>query len=254
LASISVVIITKNEEVRIRACLETVCWADEIVVVDAYSIDQTVAICHEYTDRVYQRDWPGYAVQKNWGLEQATGDWVLSLDADEEVTPGLQAEIQTILVVESPYVGYLIPRRNYLGSHWMRYAGQYPDYQLRLFRRDRGRFVGTIHERVQVDGPVGRLRGDIIHYTYRDLSDYWLRMERYASLEAQAQFQAGKRVRFTAPLRALTLAAWLYTVCGGWRGGFLGLINSLFPAFYQFLIAAKLWELRSENRSRHLPL
>ena len=254
MASISVVVITKNEEARIRACLETVCWADEIIVVDAYSIDQTVAICHEYTDRVYRRDWPGYTAQKNWGIEQATGNWVLSLDADEGVTPELRAEIQALLAGASPYVGYLIPRRNYLGSHCMRYAGQYPDYQLRLFRRDRGRFVGTIHERVQINGPVGRLRGAIVHHTYRDLSDYWLRMERYATMEAQAQFQAGQHAGLRAPLSALALAVWLYTVRGGWRGGFLGLINSLFPAFYQFLIAAKLWELRSENRSRHLSL
>jgi tryptophanyl-tRNA synthetase len=155
---ISVVVVTLNEEERLRLCLESVAWADEVIVVDAESADKTVQVAREFTDRVFVQAWPGFAAQKNFGLEQATGEWVLSLDADEEVSRELRDEIRAALATDAPCAGYRIPRRNIMWGRFMRHGGLYPDWQLRLFRRGRGRFVErAVHESVEVTGEVGRL-------------------------------------------------------------------------------------------------
>ena len=135
---LSVVVITLNEAERLRACLESAAWADELVVVDAESQDKTVQIAREFTDRVLVRPWAGFAEQKNFAVAQATGDWILSLDADEEVPPELRAEIQALLGAEPAEDGYRVPRRNIFWGRWIRHGGLYPDWQLRLFRRGRG--------------------------------------------------------------------------------------------------------------------
>jgi len=239
-----VVIITKNEEARIRDCLESVRWADEIIIVDACSEDRTIEICREYTDKVYRKAWQGYAAQKNWGIAQASGDWVLCLDADERVSPELRGEIINLLHGSPNVDGFYLPRKNYLGDRWMRYAGLYPDYKLRLFRKGKGHFEGVVHERVKVRGEVGYLKGAILHHTYKDLSDYWDKINQYTSIEAEELFQQGARFRWYMLLRPLALFFWLYIFRQGWRNGFLGLVNSLFLSWYQFLKYAKLWEKR----------
>src|SRR5262249_49602197 len=148
-ARLSVVVVTLNEGDRIRACLESVAWADELIVVDAESQDKTAAVARELTDQVFVRPWPGFAAQQNFGLEQAGGDWILSLDADELVSPALREEITTILRDGGPHVGYSVPRRNVFWGRWIRHGGLYPDWQLRLFQRGRGRFVErSVHESV----------------------------------------------------------------------------------------------------------
>ena len=155
MSRLSVTIIAWNEEERLRACLESVAWADEIVVVDAESGDKTVQIAHEFTDKVSVRPWPGFAAQKNFAIDQATGDWILSLDADERVTPELRDRVRAILKDKSAVDGYSIPRRNIFWGAWVRHGGLYPDYQLRLFRRSAGRFVeNAVHESVTVSGRV----------------------------------------------------------------------------------------------------
>jgi len=152
---LSVTVIAWNEEERLRACLESVAWADEIVVVDAESADKTVQIAHEFTQKVSVRPWPGFAAQKNHAIDQATGDWILSLDADERVTPELRERIGVILKEDGSADGYSIPRRNIFWGAWVRHGGLYPDYQLRLFRRSAGRFVeNAVHESVTVSGRV----------------------------------------------------------------------------------------------------
>src|SRR2546425_490870 len=138
---LSVVVVTRNEEERLRACLESVAWADEIVVVDAESEDKTVTIAREFTDQVVVRPWPGYAAQKNVALELATGDWALSLDADEIVSAELRSEIAGVLASDGPADGYAVPRRNIFWGRCVRHGGLYPDWQVRLFRRGRGRSV-----------------------------------------------------------------------------------------------------------------
>ena len=150
--TLSVVVITRNEEARIRACLDSVAWADDIVVVDAESEDKTARIAREVTERVFVRPWPGFAAQKNFAIEQARSDWVLSLDADETVTPELREEIQTLLGAPAALDGYAVRRRNIFWGRWVRHGGLYPDWQLRVFRRGRGRFVErVVHESVRVD-------------------------------------------------------------------------------------------------------
>lgn len=166
---LSVVVVTRDEEERIRTCLESVAWADELIVVDAESQDKTAAIARELTDHVLVRPWPGFALQKNFGLEQARGAWILSLDADETVSPALRDEIEAVVRRDGPCDGYAVPRRNIFWGRWVRHGGLYPDWQVRLFRRGRGRFSArAVHESVQVDGAVGRLAGHLEHRSYRD--------------------------------------------------------------------------------------
>jgi glycosyltransferase involved in cell wall biosynthesis len=170
---LSVVVVTRDEEERIRTCLESVAWADELIVIDAESQDKTAAIARELTDHVVVRPWPGYAAQKNYGLEMARGAWILSLDADETVSPALREEIQAIVERDGPRDGYEVPRRNIFWGRWVRHGGLYPDWQLRLFRRGRGRFgERAVHESARVDGAVGRLTGHLEHRSYRDVAGW----------------------------------------------------------------------------------
>jgi len=155
---VSVTIIAWNEEDRLKACLESVGWADEIIVIDAESTDKTVQVAREFTDKIWVRPWPGFAAQKNFALEQADGEWILSLDADERVTPELRSRIDAIVRAGGPADGYSIPRRNLFWGAWVRHGGLYPDYQLRLFRRGAGRFVDSaVHESVLVVGRVEKV-------------------------------------------------------------------------------------------------
>ena len=148
---LSVVVVTRDEEDRIRACLESVAWADELVVVDAESTDKTASIARELTDHVIARPWPGFAAQKNFGLEQARGAWILSLDADETVSPALREDIERVVRDDGPCDGYAVPRRNIVWGRWVRHGGLYPDWQLRLFRRGRGRFgARAVHAGAQL--------------------------------------------------------------------------------------------------------
>src|SRR5262245_7975826 len=141
--TISAVVICGNEEANLGDCLESVKWCDEIVVVDSMSADRTPEIARRYTQKVIQRPWPGYVAQKNFALEQATGDWILSIDADERCTPELQARITGIVRANGPADGYSLPRRNVFWGAWVRHGGLYPDRQLRLFRRGAGQFVDS---------------------------------------------------------------------------------------------------------------
>jgi len=242
---LSVTVITLNEEERLRACLESVAaWADEIVVIDAESTDKTVAVAREFTDRVWVRPWPGFAAQKNWALAQAAGDWLLSLDADERVTPELRERIGQVLVADGPADGYAIPRRNILWGAWVRYGGLYPDDQLRLFRRGAGRFVGDgVHESVQVEGRVERLDEPLLHHSYRSLEDFVQRSNRYSTLAA-ADWRAGGRRTHLADLvfRPLGRFVSMYIIRRGFLDGWRGLVLAILYANYVFLRMAKAWE------------
>ena len=165
---LSVIIITKEEEKNIGSCLDSVLWADEVVVVDAFSQDRTVAVCQEKGVRVFRRAWDGFVQQKRFALEKVKGPWVLSLDADERVTEGLKQEIRSILLSgDAACDGYAIPRRSYFLGKWIKHGGWYPGYQLRLFRKTKVRLPERrVHEGFVVDGRVGHLRGDILHNTY----------------------------------------------------------------------------------------
>ena len=241
---LSVIVITFNEEDRLRTCLDSVAWADEIVVVDAESQDKTAQIAREFTDQVLIRPWPGFAAQKNFGLEHASGDWILSLDADEEVSRELREDVTQVLAQPEGAEGYAVPRRNIFLGQWIRHGGLYPDWQVRLFRRGAGRFLDRdVHESVQVSGRVGRLRGHIVHRSYQGVADFFERANRYSTLAADELRRSGTRAR-ARELLARPLGRFLatYVLKLGFLDGRKGLLLAALYAYYVFMRTAKVWE------------
>ena len=248
-ARLSVVVVTHNEEERIRACLESAAWADELIVVDAESADKTATIAREVTDHVIVRPWPGFAAQKNFGLGQAHGDWILALDADELVSAPLREEIAAILAGGAAHVGYAMPRRNVFWGRWIRHGGLYPDWQLRLFRRGRGRFVErSVHESVTVDGSVGRLTGHLEHRSYRDVADFLERADRYSSLAADEWLASGRRSRPLVDLIGRPVGRFLgmFVARAGFLDGWRGFLLAVLYGYYVLMRSAKVWE-RTKN-------
>ena len=247
---LSVTIVVWNEEERLRACLESVAWADEIVVIDGESTDKTVALAREFTDRVWVRAWPGFAAQKNFALDQAAGDWVLALDADERVTPELRARIARILADDAagrPVAdGYALPRRNIFWGVWVRHGGLYPDHQLRFFRREAGRFVAdAVHESVRVEGRVETLAEPLLHHSYRSLEDFVQRSNRYSTLAAGEWLRRGKRAGLADLIfRPLGRFLSMYIIQRGFLDGWRGFVLAGLYADYVFLRMAKAWEAR----------
>ncbi len=247
--ALSVVIITKNEAGNIRDCLESVAWADEIIVVDSGSQDDTVAICQEYTNKVFiHSEWQGFGAQKNLALQYATQDWVLSLDADERVPPALRKEIENALNT-SAYSAFSVPRQAYFLGQAMRHGGWWPDYVLRLFRRDCGTFSEDIvHEQVLVNAPVMRLATPLLHYSYTDLQQLMEKMNKYSSAGAIKAHQQGKKGSL---IKAIARAQWTFFRTYFFRLGILdgqaGLIAAISKAeeaYYRYL---KLWYLEKEK-------
>ena len=243
---LSVVVITRNEAANIRAALESVRWADELVVVDSGSTDDTVRIARDLADRVVVHGWEGYGAQKNHASRLAAHDWILSLDADERVSPTLAREIRTLLDSEPAARGYRFPRvTRYLGR-WIRSTDWYPDPQLRLYDRRAARWNDRlVHESVAVDGPVGRLQGELEHHAYRDVSHHLQTIDRYTTLAARQMRREGRRSDWI-DLAVRPPAAFLrnYVVRGGMRDGARGLIVSMLNAGYVLLKFVKLWELQ----------
>jgi (heptosyl)LPS beta-1,4-glucosyltransferase len=241
---LSVTVVAWNEEERLRACLESVSWADEIVVVDAESTDKTPQLAREFTDRVWVRPWPGFAAQKNFAIEQAHGEWILSLDADERVTPGLARRIKELVTDPGAADGYRVPRKNMFWGAWVRHGGLYPDHQLRLFRRGAGRFAeNAVHESVQVAGRVETLTEPLLHQSYRDLEDFVQRSNRYSTLAARDWLARGRPVSL-GDLVAKPLGRFLamYVARRGFLDGWRGLVLAILYSEYVFLRMAKAWE------------
>jgi glycosyltransferase involved in cell wall biosynthesis len=251
MSRLSVTIIAWNEEERLRACLESVAWAEEILVIDAESSDKTVQVAREFTDKIWVRPWPGFAEQKNFALDQATGEWVLSLDADERVTPELRERIGRIVRANGPGDGYSIPRKNIFWGAWVRHGGLYPDYQLRLFRRAAGRFVDSaVHESVVVEGHVERLAEPLLHHSYRGLDDFVARSNRYSALAARDIVARGGRAGvLDLALRPLGRFLSMYVARGGFLDGWRGFVLAVLYANYVFLRVAKTWEARRGSGS-----
>jgi len=250
---LSVTIIARNEEARIGDCLESVRWADEIIVVDTGSVDRTIEICHKYTAHVTSRPWEGYAPAKNAALRLSTGDWILSLDADECVSHGLRQEIASLQrqPMGTLAAGYAIPRCNYLWGRWLRYGGLFPDYQIRLFKRRLGGFKARrVHESVVVDGRVERLQHPIQHYSYQGIGDVIQRLERYSDLAALDLHDQGRSFRITAlVVRPVGRFLRNYVLKQGFRDGIPGLIMAVSYAYSVFAREAKLWELTRGDRA-----
>ena len=246
---VSVVIIAKNEADNIAGALESVQWIEDVVVVDSGSSDATIEIAKRYTDRVTTRTWEGYGAQKNYATGLAAHDWVLSLDADERVSPELAEEIQALMQSAPPMQGYRIPRTTHYLGRWIHSTDWYPDRQLRLYDRRVAQWSArSVHESVRIDGQVGRLRSELYHYSYREVTEHLSRMNRYTTLSATQMMADGRRASWLdlighPPLVFLRNYVWRR----GFQDGLPGLIVSLMNSYYVFCKYAKLWEQQTES-------
>jgi glycosyltransferase involved in cell wall biosynthesis len=234
---LSVAVITRNEAANIEACLRSVAWAQEIVVVDEFSSDGTADIAKGLGAKVYRESWKGFAGQKNSAVEKTRGDWILSLDADERVTLPLKEEILETMGRKDACNGYFIGRKNFFEGRWVRHGGWYPDYCLRLFRKGTGCFEErSVHEKVLVNGSTGYLRNPMEHYTYRSVADYLIRMERYSRLAA-LEIPESKRPPLWSALTLRPAFTFLnmYLLRGGFLDGEKGLFLAASYAYYTFL-------------------
>lgn len=253
---VSVVVIVKNEERRLAACLDSVKWADDIVIVDDMSTDRTVEIARSYTDRIFQRKMEIEGVHRNYAYSQAKNEWVLSLDADELVSPELKEEVARVVSGDSGsegsgYVVFAIPLRNYIGDYWVRWGGWYPAYKDRLFKKERFKYEEVaVHPRVIYEGKCGRLKGDIIHYSYADFTELIDSLNGQTSKEAEKWLAAGRKMTlWTALWRTFDRFYRSYIVNKGYRDGVVGLMVAVNGAFYQILSYAKYWELNAGSKT-----
>ena len=246
---LSATVITRNEEKNIAACLDSLLFADEIIVVDSGSSDRTEEICRSYPKvRFYCNAWPGYGQQKNIAARYAENDWIINVDADERISPELQKSICS--VDSNSFSVGRIARENYFGKRWIRHCGWYPDYTHRLYDRRRCSFSERlVHETLEHDNRVVTLQGNLKHFTYTDISDYLRRMDTYSSLSAQELFHSGKAGGpWSLLFKPVATFIKMYVIRKGFLEGFFGLVLSLLYAQYTFCKYAKLAEL---NRNNH---
>jgi glycosyltransferase involved in cell wall biosynthesis len=243
---ISAVCITYNEEDKIEAALQSVAGiAAEIIVVDSQSTDKTVKLVRKFTDRVFERSWTNYADQKNFANSQVSHPWILSLDADERLSPELREELLTLVKQEPLCSAFSIPRRVFYLGKWIRHSGWYPDRKIRLFRKDRARWEGEyVHEDLVVDGRVNKLKGAIHHFTYRNISDHLTRINHFSDLGAQKLYAQKKKSRWRH-FTVLPVSRFLksYILKGGFLDGFAGLVISVLNGYAIFVRYAKLREI-----------
>ena len=252
---ITAAIITFNEEKNIRRCLESVRWMDELIVVDSFSTDRTVELARQYTDKVLQRAWPGHVLQKQFALEQATGDWIISLDADEELSAAAAAEMLSALADAPPEVnGYSFPRQSFYLGRWIRHGGWYPDRKVRLVRRGHARWGGQDpHDKLVADGQTRDLQGNIIHYVYSDIAHQLRTVDSFSGITARLWLEKGKPAGLAAMLcKPVFKFFGTYVWKLGMLDGMPGLIISVISAYYVFLKYAKLWELQKSKSCVHI--
>lgn len=249
---LSVVIVAKNEAKKIRECLESVQWADEIVVFDSGSTDGTVDICREYTDEVFETDWPGMGPQKNRALEKATGDWVLSIDADERVPSELRQEIEQAMTSKQ-YQVYEIPRSSYYCGQRIHHSGWWPDYTPRLFRRGIGQFENSLgHGRLETQVPVGYLRNPMIHCSFDNCEDVLNKVNWFSTQGAKTLLEAGKS---SSLLKAVGRGFWAfirtYILRAGFldgRRGFMLAVSNAEGTYYKYVKLILLQEAQSQKK------
>ena len=251
MTKLTVTVITHNEAPHLGAALESVSWADEIIVIDSHSTDDTVTTARRYTSNVEIRDWAGYGTQKNYAQHRASHDWILSIDADERVTPELTREIQSLLREGPRAQGYRISRVSYYLGKWIRSTDWYPDYHVRLYDRRTARWSEhRVHESIECRGRVDTLRGELLHYPYRDISEHLTKIDRYTTLVAEQWAAEGRR---TSALSALVYPrlAFLrnFVLRRGFRDGHTGLLVSMLNSYYVFLKYAKLYEMSRAGRA-----
>ncbi|MHC4778965.1 MAG: glycosyltransferase family 2 protein [Planctomycetota bacterium] len=248
---VSAVIIVYNEESNLRECLETVKWADEIVVVDSHSTDRTVEIACEFTDKIFQKEYEGHIDKKRFALTKASHDWVFSIDADERASDELIEEIRGALGrVADAVAGFDMPRMTKHLGRWIRHGEWYPDRVRRLFRRSRMRYEGTEpHDKVIFEGACGHLRGKLLHYNYRDFAHQIQTVQAYSDEAAKALFSKGRKAGFlNLFLRPWVKFAKCYILKRGFLDGWPGFIVAFTSAFYVLAKYAKLYELQNGRK------
>jgi glycosyltransferase involved in cell wall biosynthesis len=245
---LSAIIITQNEQHHIQRCLESVAWVDEIIVLDSGSSDNTVAICKKFTSHVYETDWPGFGIQKQRALAKASGDWTLSIDADEYVTAELKTEIQSV-IQNTQLDGVDIPRLSSYCGKWIKHSGWWPDPVLRLFKTNKAHFsADVVHERVIVEGQVGRLTSPLMHEAFVSPEEVLEKVNRYSSLGAKQLFEKGKKASL---LTAIYKGAWSffrsYFLKAGFLDGSAGLMLALSNAEGTYYKYIKLRQLHQQD-------
>jgi len=229
---LSTILIIKNEEDKIEACLKSINWTDEIIIIDDESSDNTVSLAKKYTKNIYVRKLDNFASQKNYGISKAHFLWILNIDADEIITPGLKNEIKNIFKNQNLKDGYFIPFKNYLGKKWLKHGGLYPDYHLRLFKKDKARFEKSVHEEINLKN-VGYLKNTIIHSTYDDYKDFWKKVKKYSRIEARLYTNKPSFLSYFKPIKFFL---GIYLKKQGFRDGFAGFINALFLSLYDLRV------------------
>ncbi len=244
--TVSAVVITFNEEHRLRGCLESLGWVDEIVVVDAESRDRTVEIAKAFTERVFVRPWPGFPAQRNFGIAHTTGEWIVVLDADERVTADARSEISAWLrrPEADRYAAAKVPRRNFFFGRWLRFGGAYPDLQWRVFRNGKIRYDEQTLDTPVIDGPWTVLTHAFDHVTGETLADRIRKIQRETDYKARERLADKRRVSwFDLFVRPLATFFKIYVVKQGFRDGVEGLLYSVLAGFYTYVRYVKLWEL-----------
>jgi glycosyltransferase involved in cell wall biosynthesis len=250
---LSVITLTRNEEANIADCLDSVRWADERIVVDSGSTDNTVSIARDHHATVLRIAWEGYGRTKNIALQQTVGEWILWLDADERVTPELAEEIKAVLRSNDVrFSGYCVARRAYFLGRWIRHCGWYPSPVIRLFRRGKGRFSEQlVHEGLLIDGRVGRLNNDLIHLTDPNLEHYFEKFNRYTTLSAEEMHRTERRSSlYDLLVRPLFTFFRMYVLRVGFLDGLEGLTLCVLSSAYVFTKYAKLWQMERNSTLR----
>lgn len=247
---LSAIIITYNEEKNLERCLESLAFADQIIIADSHSTDKTKEIAGKYTDRIFEVEWKGFGPVKEFARQQADNAWILSIDADEEVTPKLKEEILQA-VQNNRCVGYFIPRRSLFLGRWIEHSGWYPDHVLRLFLKEQGQFNDAlVHEEVKVQGEIGYLKNPLRHYTYPNLKYYFKKLRRYTTLASQELYQKGTRTYpwdliFRPPATFFKMYLLKFGFLDSWQGLVLAVLSG-----YQVLIKyLKLLSLNFQSKN-----
>ncbi len=247
---VSVYVLTFNNRRTIEQCLNSLDWAEELVVVDSFSTDGTYEICQCYTDKTYQRKWTGHRDQYQYAADLTSQGWIMFVDADEEVPRALADEIRNELKDGAAGIdAFFVYRRTFYLGRWIRYGGWYPDGEIRLYQKQKGRWEGGLHAKIVSEGKVKSLRNQYLHYTYRNISDQIQTIDKYSQIAAEDMVREGQRfslfkLLLHPPFRFIKE----YLLKSGFRDGFPGLVIIVSTMFYVFMKYAKLWELRSANR------
>jgi glycosyltransferase involved in cell wall biosynthesis len=246
---LSAIVIALNEEKNIQRCLESLAWADEIVLVDSGSQDRTKELASKYTDKIFDFKWDGFGKSKEYAKNKAKGVWVLSIDCDEVVSDKLRDEISTKMSSPEGPDGYFIPRKSNFLGRWIKHSGWYPDYVLRLFRRGKGSFtLDRVHERVMVNGTVGHLENELLHYTDPNLHHYLIKLNQYTTDAALEMHQQGKEASLSDMIfRPMGIFLKTYLLRVGFLDGMEGLTLAFCSAFHVFFKYAKLWHLNKNK-------